>query len=68
MKWQPTPLFLPGKSMDRGVLWAIVHGGAKSQTQLKQLHTAEEGKLQNSFNKATITLKPQPHKYDTKRK
>ena len=25
-KWQPTPVFLPGKSHDRGVWWATVHG------------------------------------------
>ena len=25
-KWQPTPVFLPGKSMDRGDWWATVHG------------------------------------------
>ena len=25
-KWQPTPVFLPGKSMDRGVWRATVHG------------------------------------------
>ena len=23
--WQPTPVFLPGESMDRGVWWASVH-------------------------------------------
>ena len=33
-KWQPTPVFLPGESMDRGVLWDIVHGvGHKEQTE-----------------------------------
>ena len=30
--WQPTPVFLPGESMDRGAWWATVHGVAKSQT------------------------------------
>ena len=24
-KWQPTPVFLPGESMDRGAWWVIVH-------------------------------------------
>ena len=33
-KWQPTPVFLPGKSMDRGAWQAIVHGVGKSQTRL----------------------------------
>ena len=28
-KWQPTPIFLPGNSMDRGAWWATVHGVAK---------------------------------------
>ena len=28
-KWQPSPVFLPGKFMDRGVWQAIVHGAAK---------------------------------------
>ena len=32
--------------MDRGALWAIVHGVAKSQTQLKQLSTQESTHLQ----------------------
>ena len=30
----PTPVLLPGKSMDRGAWWAAVHGVAKSQTRL----------------------------------
>ena len=33
-KWQPVPVFLPGKSMDRGAWWATVHGVTKDQTQL----------------------------------
>ena len=31
-KWQPTPVFLPGKPMDGGACWAAVHGGAESDT------------------------------------
>ena len=31
-KWQPTAVFLPGESMDRGAWWAAVHGVAKSLT------------------------------------
>ena len=34
IKWQPTPLFFPGKSMDRGAWWATVHGVTKRWTQL----------------------------------
>ena len=30
----PFPVFLPGKSMDRGAWWAAVHGVTKSQTRL----------------------------------
>ena len=41
-KWQPTLVFLPGESMDRGAWRARVHGVSKSQTGLKWLsmHTA----------------------------
>ena len=34
-KWQPTPVFLPRESVDRGTWWAAVHRVAQSQTQLK---------------------------------
>ena len=39
-KWQPTPVFLPGRnSMDRGAWWATVLGvTAKSGTQLRDSH------------------------------
>ena len=33
-RWQPTPVFLPGKFMDRGAWQATVHGVIKSQTWL----------------------------------
>ena len=33
-KWQPTPVFLPGKSMDRGDWWATVHGVARVRYDL----------------------------------
>ena len=33
-KWQPTPVFLPGKSMDRGAWLATVHGVTKRWTWL----------------------------------
>jgi len=33
-KWQPTPVVLLGKSMDRGAWWATVPGVTKSWTQL----------------------------------
>ena len=31
-KWQPIPVFFPGKSMDRGAWWATVQGAAESYT------------------------------------
>ena len=33
-QWHPTPVLLPGKSMDGGAWWAPVHGVAKSRTRL----------------------------------
>ena len=33
--WRPTPVFLTGKSVDRGVWWAAVRRVAKGQTRLK---------------------------------
>ena len=33
-KWHPTPASLPGKIMDRGALWAAVHGVTKDRAQL----------------------------------
>ena len=33
-KWQPTPVFLPGKSQDREAWWATVYGVTKSWTRL----------------------------------
>ena len=37
-EWQPTPIFLPGKSMDTGAWQGALHGVAKSQTQLSNFH------------------------------
>ena len=33
-QWHPTPVLLPGKSMDGGAWKAIVHGVSKSRTRL----------------------------------
>ena len=33
-QWHPTPVLLPGKSMDGGAWWAAVHGVSKSWTLL----------------------------------
>ena len=37
--WPPTPVFLPGESLDRGAWRATVHRVARSWTQLKRLST-----------------------------
>ena len=37
--WQPTPVFLPGESMDRGAWRAIIHRVRMSQTRLSDLPT-----------------------------
>ena len=36
-KWQPTPVFLPGKSQGQGSWWAAICGVAQSRTWLKRL-------------------------------
>ena len=36
--WQPSPVFLPGEPMGKGIRWATVHV-AKSWTRLRQLST-----------------------------
>ena len=37
-EWQPTPVFLPGKFMDRGPRQATLHGAAKSWTVTEHTH------------------------------
>ena len=34
-RWHPTPVLLPGKSMDGGAWWAAVHGVARSLTCMR---------------------------------
>ena len=36
-QWQPTPVFLPGESQERGAWWAAVYGVAHSRTRLQRL-------------------------------
>ena len=40
LKWQPTPVFLPGESQGWGAWWAAVYGVAQSQTRLKWLSSS----------------------------
>ena len=42
-KWQPTPVFLPGKSQGRGAWWAAVYGVAQSRTRLKWHSSSSQG-------------------------
>ena len=39
-KWQPTPVFLPGESQDKGAWWAAIYGVAQSRTWLKWLSSS----------------------------
>ena len=58
--WQPTPVFLPGKPMDRGAGRATAHGVAKSQTWLNNKShwiVLEEGLLNKND---VITVWKQP--------
>ena len=43
-KWQPTLVFLPGKSMDRGAWRAIVHGGRKELDMTHNICTCTQEK------------------------
>ena len=40
-KWQPTPVFLPGKSQGGWGLMAAVYGVVQSQTRLKRLSSRD---------------------------
>ena len=54
-KWQPTPVFLPGKSHDGGAWWTIIHGVTKSQIWLKRLTTRHMFKHWSVFLKYCTT-------------
>ena len=47
MKWQPTPVFLPGESQGRGAWWAAVYGVTQSRTRLKRLSSSNRAKLRS---------------------
>ena len=58
-KWQPTPVFLLGKSLDRGAWQATIHGFTKSRTQpcdstttIRFLLSLEKDHFVPTFNKA----------------
>ena len=43
-KWQPVPVFLPGKFHGHRNLWVTVYGVAKNQTRLSEHTCTNEGK------------------------
>ena len=43
-KWQPTPVFLPGESQERGAWWAAIYGVAQSRTWLKRLNSSSSSR------------------------
>ena len=55
-KWQPTPIFLPGKSQGHRSLLGTDHGVAKSQTQLNNYTTTIPARLIHLTENATKTL------------
>ena len=60
-KRQPTPVFLPGKSMDRGAWQAIVHGVAKSRTGLGDqhfhFHTVKDSRCGYNLHRVRLVLR-----------
>ena len=56
-KWQPTPVFLPGESRDRGAWWPAIYGVAQSWTRLKQLSSSSSKLLISGI----ISFSPSHH-------
>ena len=57
-KWEPAPVFFPGKkSMDRGALWATVHK-ITGQTQLRW--STQETQWAQSLSSYSVTLGKSP--------
>ena len=49
-KWLPTPVFLPGNTMDRGAWWSTVHGTTKSWTWLIDLTVTTKSKARSMLD------------------
>ena len=45
--WQPTPVFLPEKSMDRAALWATVHEVTKESDTRQRLKKSDDMNLRD---------------------
>ena len=54
-KWQPNPVFLPDKSMDRGAWQATVHRVTKSQTRLSNIINMQQH-LQHAAVKINVPI------------
>ena len=55
--WQPTPVFLPGKSHDRGDWQTTVHRIAKNQTRLRDYTTNNSGWILSMVLEVTVLPK-----------
>ena len=44
-KWQPTQVFLPGESQERGAWWAAVYGVAQNRIRLKRLSSSSSSSI-----------------------
>ena len=55
-KWQPTPVFLPGKSQGWGSLVAAIYGVAQSRTRLKQLSSSSSSISEPVYTCPTLPL------------
>ena len=62
-QWHPTPVLLPGKSMDRGAWKAAVHGVAQSRTRLKRLSSSSSVLTRTTGQ--NVSNQDCPRKYNT---
>ena len=60
-KWQPTAVFLPGESQERGAWWVAVFGVTQNQTWLKWLSSSSKGWVQ--MTRHTIFLEEHVSSY-----
>ena len=65
-KWQPTPVFLPGESQERGAWWAAVYGVAQSWTQLRRLSSSSSRTLTGASQVVLVVKNPPANAGDPK--